>query len=264
MHARPMRLVITGGTRGFGLALARRMDADGHRVIVASRRGARALPPGGCGGIEAARCDSSDPRQVLELARAASDRMGGIDAWVNNAGLCVRGREDADLGVGVGGGGLGGGTSWMDEALAVVGANAAGVLNGTHCAARAGCGHVFNVYGAGYDGRTEHASGHGVYAASKAFVAFYTRVLARQGVRTHGIVPGIMRTEMLDACCEGLPESTRAALLLMSVDPDDAAEAAARLIVRTVDRNDPGRELDCYSPALARKAWRALTKGRGR
>ena len=249
-YEKGMRVVITGGTRGFGLALAKRLDAGGHRVIIASRR--PRVPAGAAGGAEVLRCDSSDCGQVLRLARTASERMGGIDAWVNNAGAGMRTGDDLGIDDGL----------WMRDAREVVGANVTGVFNGTHCASRFGAGHVFNVYGAGFDGRTAHAAGHGVYAATKACVAFYTRVLARQGVRVHGLIPGIMRTDMLELACADLPEGRRRLLLAMSVDPDSVAETAAEIMVRIVESDGRAREIDCYTPSLAREAWRAVT-GRG-
>lgn len=245
-----MRVVVTGGGRGLGLCLAREMDARGHAVVVASR----SSPDGWMGNIRVVRCDVSDPDSVLKMARAAAESMGGVDAWVNNAGAGMRGADD--LGASDEG--------WMGAAGAVVGANVAGVLHGTHCAARVGARHVFNVYGAGHDGRTAHCAGHGVYAASKSFVAFYTRVLARHEprVRAHGIVPGLMRTDMLAETCEGLPAFNRAVLEALSVSPESVAATAARVMTRIVERDEPPREVDCYGPNLARKAWRWARRAR--
>jgi NAD(P)-dependent dehydrogenase (short-subunit alcohol dehydrogenase family) len=244
-----MRVVITGGTRGFGLALARRLDAMGHRVVVTSRS-----PPSGAGGPRAERCDSSDYDEVLELAESAAGRMGGIDAWVNSAGAGMGTADDLGLSD----------DRWAEGVREVVGANVMGVFHGTHCAMRVRTRHVFNVYGAGFDGRARHAAGHGVYASTKACVSFYTRVLARQGVKVHGVIPGIMRTEMLERSCAGLSDGRRRALLAMSVDPEAVAERAAAEIVRTVERDEGPREIDCYSPSLFRKALSVVGERIGR
>ena len=84
--------VITGGTRGLGYAIAEAYAAEGAAVVVASRspgavaRAAERLRSAGrrASGFG---CDVSDAAQVRALADHARAAFGGLDIWVNNAGI---------------------------------------------------------------------------------------------------------------------------------------------------------------------------------
>lgn len=96
-------IVITGATSGIGLVTARRAAAAGARVVVCARdraaveelereigsRGGEALAVVG---------DVGSMPDMQALARAAEERFGGFDTWVNNAGATIFGRiEDTPL-----------------------------------------------------------------------------------------------------------------------------------------------------------------------
>jgi len=83
--------VITGSTRGLGLAIAQTYAAEGATVVIAGRAPATvdaavaALQDGGARAAGLA-CDVGDREQVKALGALALERLGGIDIWVNNAG----------------------------------------------------------------------------------------------------------------------------------------------------------------------------------
>jgi NAD(P)-dependent dehydrogenase (short-subunit alcohol dehydrogenase family) len=74
------RVLVTGGTRGIGAAIARQMTAAGARVVVAARS---AGDPPGAGRFVAA--DMSTAQGARDLAGAALGLLGGVDVLVDNA-----------------------------------------------------------------------------------------------------------------------------------------------------------------------------------
>src|SRR5215469_15118418 len=88
------RALVTGGTTGLGLAIARRFLHEGARVVITGRdRGlgehaGQVLGPGA--GFIAA--DAGDPDAVASSVSAATDQLDGLDVLVNNAGVGVAAR----------------------------------------------------------------------------------------------------------------------------------------------------------------------------
>ncbi|MFE0698717.1 SDR family oxidoreductase [Streptomyces sp. NPDC058872] len=78
--------VITGGTAGVGLALARRLAERGERVVVCGRDRDRLAAADALPGIEAVRCDLSVESEVVSLTEQLRTR-GGIRLLVNNAAV---------------------------------------------------------------------------------------------------------------------------------------------------------------------------------
>jgi NAD(P)-dependent dehydrogenase (short-subunit alcohol dehydrogenase family) len=92
-------IVITGGTKGVGYAMAREFLARGDRVCICGRsqirvdnavKALRAEFPGRC--VAGAACDVTDPRDVDDFGDFAASTVGTIHHWLNNAGM-VSARE---------------------------------------------------------------------------------------------------------------------------------------------------------------------------
>ena len=89
----PGRVVlVTGGSRGLGLVLARELVACGARVAICARDAdeldrARADLAGRGGEVLAVTCDITDPAQVDRLVARVCDQLGPIEMLVNNAGV---------------------------------------------------------------------------------------------------------------------------------------------------------------------------------
>jgi short-subunit dehydrogenase len=90
-------IVITGASSGIGLTTARMAAARGARVVMSARNEAALREAAGEINMSGGRAsvvvaDVADPDQVDRIAEAARRDFGGIDTWVNNAGVSVYGR----------------------------------------------------------------------------------------------------------------------------------------------------------------------------
>src|SRR5215831_1093296 len=87
-------VIVTGGSRGLGLAMTRTLSAAGYRVIAVARKlsdeisaARRAAEESGQAAIEFRACDLSDLGQIASLVRGLRSDFGPIYGLVNNAGL---------------------------------------------------------------------------------------------------------------------------------------------------------------------------------
>jgi NAD(P)-dependent dehydrogenase (short-subunit alcohol dehydrogenase family) len=79
--------IVTGGGRGIGEAIARRLAAAGARVVVADIDGASAEAVAADIDGSAVAADVTDPAQVEAMVLACTERFGALDIAVNNAGV---------------------------------------------------------------------------------------------------------------------------------------------------------------------------------
>jgi NAD(P)-dependent dehydrogenase (short-subunit alcohol dehydrogenase family) len=90
-------ILVTGGSKGIGLAIARRFHAEGFTTLVCARDPAalddarRAMP-----GLHALECDMTRPADVARLAGDVRGLVGAPDVLVNNAGAFVPGQIHAE------------------------------------------------------------------------------------------------------------------------------------------------------------------------
>lgn len=182
-------VVITGGTAGIGKASAEAFLAEGCKVVVCGRSEAkikafRAEYEGH--DILAVQADVASFDDMRRLAEAAENTFGGIDVWVNNAGMYPAGDlEDMEL------------DTWHDTFRV----NVDGVLYGCRAAIpamrRRGGGVILN---AGSYAVITPTANRGAYAISKAAVHQLTRVLAAElgpdNIRVVTYNPGFVLTEL--------------------------------------------------------------------
>ncbi len=85
------RFVVTGGSSGIGLEIARRLCSQGAEVCVVARRSEALDAAASSTGAWGFRCDVGDEQRVKALGIAARDRWGALDGLVNNAGIAPMG-----------------------------------------------------------------------------------------------------------------------------------------------------------------------------
>ena len=188
------RIVITGSTRGLGLCLAREFLARGCAVMVSGRtREAvdaavsrlHAQSPGAR--VHGFPCDTGSAAQVDSLWESASQVMGGVDHWINNAGISQPLAPVWELD--------------PAEMEKVIRTDLLGVLHGARAAmrgmARQGSGAIWFMEGHGSDGRI--MKGLSVYGAAKRALRYVARALAVEargtGILVGALSPGIMITD---------------------------------------------------------------------
>ena len=175
--------IVTGASRGLGLALARALDQRGWRVVV-DARGADALAAATAGmdTTVAVAGDVTDPAHRRALVEAAGDR---IDALVNNASLLGPSPLPALA------------EYPLDRLREVYEANALAPLALCQLAlARMAAGGV--IVNVSSDAAVEPYEGWGGYGSSKAALDQLTAVLGaeRPDLRIYAVDPGDMRTQM--------------------------------------------------------------------
>jgi len=183
-------VIVTGASRGIGLAVAARLAADGYDLALVARDGDRlraaaaGLPAGGR--IETWACDVADAAAVDAVVAAAHAALGNVYALVNNAGVTADGlilRMSPE--------------QWRR----VIDVNLTGTFNFTRAVAplmmRQREGRIVSM--ASVIGLTGNA-GQANYAASKAGVIALTQSVAKElggrQVTVNAIAPGFITTDM--------------------------------------------------------------------
>ncbi|AQR63087.1 hypothetical protein BZG35_16570 [Brevundimonas sp. LM2] len=235
--ARPGQVVvITGGTTGFGHALAEQFLRLGCKVVITGRVAsdaiavARALHPDHAVGVGA---DVRSEAGHLHTWQAAIDAFGRVDHWINNAGL----------------GGAGEDIAATDPTLirAMIDTNLTGVLLGTSVALNRmraqGGGQIWVTEGLGSSGFV--LEGAGIYGATKAGVTYLFRVLAKENaagpVRIGFLRPGIMPTRVAFGS-DAIPDARAARILALL--GDDTRIVARWMAPRILDTRRNGHRLD--------------------
>lgn len=219
--------LVTGGSRGIGAAVVRRLAREGADVaytylsasqsaqeVAASvtASGRRALP------IRADLANTTDPHEVTGAVDRTVEELGGLDILVNNAGIFPAGPlEKATL-------------EELDQTLAV---HVRAVFLASQRAARylPQGGRIISI-GSSFAERVPY-SGVTLYAMSKAALSGLTRGLARdlgaRGITANLVHPGSTDTDMNPAEGPDAEAERQLTALGRYLDPDDIAATVAHL-----------------------------------
>jgi 3-oxoacyl-[acyl-carrier protein] reductase len=185
--------LVTGGSRGIGAEIARRLAHDGANVAISysssDEQASNLVRELKELGVQAAafKADQGDAGQVTSLVKAVVEQFSALDILVNNAGVLVYGLVSdagADLAA-------------IDKAFSV---NVRGVAAAVRAAVplMPDNARIISI-GSGL-GDQSTWPGMGDYAATKAAVAAYTRSWARdlatRGITVNTVAPGPIETEM--------------------------------------------------------------------
>ena len=214
--------VVTGASSGIGAASARRLAADGFRVLCVARRSDRIERLATEIGGTALTCDVTDPEQVAALAAAVGPRC---DLLVNNAGGAF-GQEpvaEADL------------EAWQAMyAVNVLGTTA--VTKALLPALVAAHGQVIFITSVAADGAYEGGAGYcGAKAAERAVAGAMRLELVATDVRIAEISPGMVRTDEFSLTRYG-GDAERAAQVYAGVAQPLVAEDVADCVAWVAGR----------------------------
>ena len=218
-------VLVSGGTRGVGLAIAKKLATDGFRVFALGRKESddltKAIAEFGAGVLNFVPFDLANVDAIPDLVREMKAEHGPLYGLVNNAALGTDGLLS---------------NMHNSDIQKLVALNTLSPIILTKYAMRgmmtAGEGRVINISSIiGFTGY----SGLSVYGATKASMLGFTRSLAREvgrmGVTVNAVAPGFMDTELTSSMTDDQRAKIagRAALRRL-VDVDDVAASVAFLM----------------------------------
>ncbi len=241
--------VITGSTRGLGLATARAYLREGASVIISSRtalavEAALAGLKSESAPVSGLACDVGDLAQVQALADHALAAFGGFDIWINNAGIAGPYGPTAAVPIA--------------DYRAVVETNILGTYYGSVVALRhfipRGRGKLINLLGRGDHGPVAFQN---TYAPSKAWVKSFTLALAKENKALSAISifafnPGLVETDMMSspraiAGYEARVKPLATVMRMWGQPPEIPAERAVWLASAATD-GQTGKVVSMLSP----------------
>lgn len=217
--------IITGGSRGIGLAIAERLVAEGAKVVITGRKPealAEAVTAlGGSGHAVGVTGHTADTAHQDEVVARAVDTFGSADLLVNNTGINPVYGPLMELD--------------PDVARTVVEVNVLAALSWTQ--------RLYKAWLSGHGGAVVNVAslsgirpepGIGMYGASKAMLMHLTKELALElspRVRVNAVAPAVVKTKFAAALYEGREGAVAAEYPLARLGaPDDIAGVVAFLL----------------------------------
>jgi NAD(P)-dependent dehydrogenase (short-subunit alcohol dehydrogenase family) len=220
--------LVTGGSRGIGLAIARALVADGVKVSVtglsdAHLSAARSkIESAGPSAVETLRADVRRYDDIERAINGTAGRFGGLDILINNAGV-GHFADVADM--------------TPDQWSEIIDTNLTGLFNACHAAIphlrRRGGGSIINI--SSLSGTNPFVKG-AAYCASKAGVNAFSEAMMQElrydNIRVSYVAPGSVATEFAQGDASKGQD--------WKVSPDEVAEVVLNLL-RHPARSLPSR-----------------------
>jgi len=218
---------VTGGSRGIGAAIVKRLAKDGLHVIAVARALDKleqvvAEVKGEGGSAEAAACDIADSKALAEIIEKVSEAHGRLDVLVNNAGITRDGlllrMEDEDFDTVI--------ATNLKSAFVAIRSAARPMMR-----AKGVTGRIINISSvSGVAGNAGQAN----YAASKAGLIGLSKSVAKElsgkGITCNVIAPGFITTDMTDVLNDQIKEGAKSFIPLKRFgQPHEVAAAVSFL-----------------------------------
>jgi len=217
--------IITGASRGIGLAIAHRLIAEGARICITARNQA-ALDEavtllGGAAHVIAVAGRTDDSEHQADAINATIEAFGSIDLLVNNTGINPVFGPMIDI--------------ELNAARKIFEVNCLAALSWVQQTHRVWmCEHGGSVVNMSSIAGIRTAPGIGFYGASKAMLAHITAELAVElgpGVRVNAVAPAVVKTKFAAALYEGREDEVAVRYPLKRLgQPEDISSAVAFLL----------------------------------
>lgn len=194
--------LVTGGSRGIGAAVVKRLAKDGFHVVALARTlenlekvAAESAADGAAGAVEALVCDIADPKALAAAVEGVAEKHGRLDVLVNNAGITRDGlilrMDDEDFDVVI--------DTNLKSAFVAIRAAARPMI-------RAKGGRIINI---GSVSGVAGNAGQANYSASKAGLIGLSKSVAKElagkNILCNVVAPGFIETDMT----QGLPDAVK-------------------------------------------------------
>ena len=232
-------IVITGGTRGIGLGMAKEFLSRGHNVVItgtSEESVARGLKDiGENSDVIGVPCLVENTDSIEKVWDKAIERFSAVDVWINNAGAATsrNGLEELSY----------------DEITRTIDTNLTGTILATRIVSsrmlKQGSGQIYMFEGFGSNGQLQ--KGISVYGSTKRALRYFTAAAANEFKDTPIVIgsisPGIVTTDLLLRSSKSSEKDWEKAKKVLNVLADRAEVVTPWLVDEVLKNNKNGAKI---------------------
>ena len=232
-------VVITGGTRGIGLGMAKEFLSRGHNVVItgtSEESVARGLKDiGENSNVIGVPCLVENTDSIEKVWDKAIERFSTVDVWINNAGAATsrNGLEELSY----------------DEITRTIDTNLTGTILATRIVSsrmlKQGSGQIYMFEGFGSNGQLQ--KGISVYGSTKRALRYFTAAAANEFKDTPIVIgsisPGIVTTDLLLRSSKSSEKDWEKAKKVLNVLADRAEVVTPWLVDEVLKNNKNGAKI---------------------